>query len=81
MDLGVDQSMITLDGDIESELRHNNNLVFHERTKYIDVRFHFIREIISSGKVGLLKVSDEDISADALTKRYQSLSFVTASRY
>ena len=39
----------------QSTICLSKNQVHHARTKYIDVRFHFIREIISEGDIRLLK--------------------------
>ena len=44
------------------------NPVFHNRTKHIDVRHHFVREIIEPGSIILEHVATEDIPADVLTK-------------
>ena len=74
-ELGVDQSNITLYSDSQSALHLSKNQMFHERTKHIDVRFHFIREVVSNGKVTLLKVSTEENAADALTKALPNLKF------
>lgn len=52
----------------QSAIELCKNLVFHERTKHIDVRFHFIREVVSSGKVNLEKVSTNDNLADMAIK-------------
>ena len=41
---------------------------FHERTKHIDVRYHFIREKVIEGKILVDKISIEDNPADAGTK-------------
>lgn len=40
----------------------------HERTKHIDVKQHFIREIVKKGTIIVTKVQTEDNAADVLTK-------------
>ena len=42
--------------------------MFHEGTKYIDVRYHFILDIIAHGEVTVRKISTHDNPADMLTK-------------
>ncbi|GKC31351.1 hypothetical protein Tco_1038645 [Tanacetum coccineum] len=42
--------------------------VFHEMTKHIDVRYHFIKEVLEAKTVKVLKVDTEHNAADALTK-------------
>ena len=54
--------------DSQSTICLSKNQVHHARTKYIDVRFHFIREIISEGDIRLLKIGTADNPADMLTK-------------
>jgi hypothetical protein len=44
------------------------NQVHHARTKYIDVRFHFFREIMEEGDILLQKIGTADNPADMLTK-------------
>ena len=41
---------------------------YHARTKYIDIRFHFIRWIIEEGSLRLVFCPTADMIADALTK-------------
>jgi hypothetical protein len=47
-----------------------NNLVYHVRTKHIEVHYHFIREkvIAKKKKKNLIHVSTEDQVADIFTK-------------
>ena len=40
----------------------------HQRTKHIDVRHHFIRDLITSGEISVCYVPSSDNLADALTK-------------
>ena len=44
------------------------NLVFHDRSKHIDTRYHFIRDCISKKEVKLEYVKTQDQIADIFTK-------------
>ena len=44
------------------------NPVNHAATKHVDVRYHFIRECIADGAVGLSLIGSNDMAADILTK-------------
>ena len=41
---------------------------YHARTKHIDLRFHFVHQIIANGALKLLYCPTEDMVADILTK-------------
>jgi hypothetical protein len=69
---------ITLKIDNQSAISLIMNPVFHDRTKHIDLRYHFIREYVEEGKVEPEFVSSEKQLADILTKplgrvRFQQL--------
>lgn len=56
---------------------------YRPRTKHIDIRFHFIRDVIQAGKVCMdFKKSEENI-ADGLTKAIsiQKLIFCAKTNY
>ncbi|XP_038887229.1 secreted RxLR effector protein 161-like [Benincasa hispida] len=44
------------------------NQTYHERTKYIDVRFHFIIDVIAEGRVRIEKISSSENAVDVLRK-------------
>lgn len=54
--------------DNQSAIHLSKNQQFHERTKHIDVKLQFIREIIEKGTVSIVKVKTEDNAANMLTK-------------
>ena len=67
-ELGILNTIVELFLDSQSAIQLCKNLVFHEMTKHVDVRYHFIRETISSGTVKLEKISTTDNPIDMATK-------------
>jgi hypothetical protein len=45
-----------------------NNLVYHARTKHIEVHYHFIREKVLAKEIDLIPVSTKDQIVDIFTK-------------
>ncbi len=68
-DLGqsVDAPIVIYCDNINSILLVNN-LVYHVRTKHIEVHYHFIREKVLAKEIELIHVSTEDQVADIFTK-------------
>lgn len=54
--------------DNQSAIVLTKNAEFHQRTKYIDVRFHFIRDHVKNGIIDPVYVSTNEQLADAFTK-------------
>jgi hypothetical protein len=54
--------------DNKSAIDLAKNLVHHERSKHIDVRFYFIREHVKNGDVEMTHVVSRDQVADIFTK-------------
>ena len=53
--------------------------MFHERTKHIDVRYHFIRGVIAKGGIKVRKISTHDNPADMMTKHVPTSKFELCS--
>lgn len=67
-DLGIEQDCVNLWCDSQSAIHLAKNQVHHARTKHIDVRYHFVRDVIEEGDVSLMKVHTNENPADMLTK-------------
>ncbi|GKB55680.1 retrotransposon protein, putative, ty1-copia subclass [Tanacetum coccineum] len=67
-ELGVELNTVAVNCDNQGAIHLSRNHVFHERTKHINVRYHFIREVLEAKTVKVLKVGTEHNAADALTK-------------
>ena len=74
-DLGIVQKQVEVFCDSQSAICLAKNQVYHGRTKHIDVRFHFIREIIDEGNILLQKIRTADNPADMLTKVVTGIKF------
>lgn len=68
-DLGFEQKEATvIYEDNQGCIALSDNPVFHKRTKHIDIRYHFIRERVTSKEIELKYVATEHQLADLLTK-------------
>lgn len=54
--------------DSMSGLKLAENPTFHNRSKHIDIRYHFIREVLNCRLMKLNHVSSENMVSDVLTK-------------
>nr|KYP46555.1 Retrovirus-related Pol polyprotein from transposon TNT 1-94 [Cajanus cajan] len=67
-ELGKEQKNAPLFSDSQSAICLAKNPVFHSRCKHIQLRYHFIRELINDEELSLLKISGSENPADMLTK-------------
>ena len=66
-DYGICQEHLTIYCDNTSAINISKNLVQHSRTKHIEIRHHFIRELIEDGILTLEFIHTDDQKADLLT--------------
>ncbi|RVW20081.1 Retrovirus-related Pol polyprotein from transposon RE1, partial [Vitis vinifera] len=76
--LWIDQGTMVVFCDNTSAINISKNPVLHSRTKHIDIRHHFIRDLVEDKVVSLEYVPTEGQIADILTKpldvsRFESL--------
>jgi hypothetical protein len=51
------------------------NPVFHDRSKHIEIRYHYICDMVQRGALNLLYVSTDEHVADVLTKPLSHVKF------
>ncbi|GJZ72238.1 retrotransposon protein, putative, ty1-copia subclass [Tanacetum coccineum] len=79
IELGVNLRSVVVNCDNQSAIHLSRNAMFHERTKHINVRYHFIREIVESKEIGVAKIGTKDNAADAFTKVVPEFIFGNAT--
>ena len=73
--MGIDQNLLKINYDSMRVIYLAKNQVYHARTKHINVRFHFIREILEEGDIESLKVHTKENPADMLIKVVSEVKF------
>ena len=76
MDFGVSQKKVIINCDSSSTICLSKHQTFHDKSKHIDVRLHFIKDEIGKGKIEVRKIATEHNPADALTKVLPATKFV-----
>jgi hypothetical protein len=74
-ELGLKQDGTVVYCDSQSAIHLTKNLMYHERTKHIDVRYHFIRDIIYQKQVEVKKIGTAENPADMMTKPIPVVKF------
>ncbi len=77
MELGLcnDASYVPIKEDNQGAMALTRNPEFHARTKHIDIRYHYIREVESSGRITIHYVPTDKMAADSLTKPLTAVKF------
>eukprot|EP00253_Pinus_taeda_P003735 PITA_03735 len=63
--------------DNQSGIRLSENPVFHDRSKHIDIRYHFIQDMVQRGAIRLHHISTDEQVASILTKPLGKVKFLT----
>jgi hypothetical protein len=71
-----ESSSTLLHSDNKSAVAMARNDVLHNRSKHIDIRYHFIREEITAGRIHLQWIPTEEQRADILTKALPPRAFL-----
>lgn len=76
-DYGIPQGKLVIFCDNTSAINISKNPVQHTRTKHIDIRYHFIRELVDKNLLALEYVSTDHQWADLFTKPLDTERFMT----
>ena len=71
----VPQEVVTLDCDNTSAINIAKNPVQHSKTKHIEIRHHYIRDLVNYKILSLEHVSTENQLADIFTKPLDMIKF------
>nr|XP_010912064.1 uncharacterized protein LOC105038071 [Elaeis guineensis] len=74
-DLDLEQDCLDIHCDSQSALHLARDQMYHERTKQVDVRYHFIRDLVEKGDVRLQKIYTAYNLADMFTKPILAIKF------
>ena len=69
------QNKLPLYTDNNGALLLANNPIFHERTKHIAVKYHYIRDLINKGIIDLIYIPSKEQKADGFTKALDKVKF------
>ena len=53
------------------------NPVFHDCSKHIDIRYHYIRDMVQRGAIRIQHIGTDEQVADILTKPLGKVKFLT----
>ena len=56
-------------------MKLSENPVFHDKSKHIEIKYHYIRDMVQKGVVKLQYAMAEEKIADALTKPLARMKF------
>lgn len=67
-EFGQEESCIYINCDNSSTIKLSKNPVLHGRSKHIDVRYHFLRDLANEGSIALVHCGSTNQLADIMTK-------------
>ena len=71
--LELDTTVILCDN--QSCIKMTENLVFHDRSKHMEIRYFYIRDMMQKGAIKLQYVSTDEQVVDVLTKPLSQVKF------
>jgi hypothetical protein len=74
-----DDSCVNLFCDSQSAIYLTKDQTFYERSNHIDVKYHYVRDIIAQGKLKVCKISTHDNPDDMMTKPVHVAKFELCS--
>ena len=67
----VQKSPTLLLGDNDGSIAMARNPQFHKQSKHVDIRWHWVRDLVQDGLINIQDCHDPEQTADILTKALQ----------
>ncbi len=80
-DLGINMKTITVYEDNVGAINLAENWASTKRTKHIDVRHHYVRELVENGIINIKHISSGEQPADMLTKKLPKTTYEKHRRF
>ncbi|KAH9779137.1 Integrase catalytic domain-containing protein [Citrus sinensis] len=74
-EFGMSQKTVDVFCDSSSAIYLSKNPAHHEKTKHIDIKLHFIKNVVSMGVVKMVKIHTDSNPTDLLTKVVTTAKF------
>ena len=74
-EIGYKLKPISIAGDNQGSIFMASNPVTEMRSKHIDIRYHYIREVIAQKKVAVVYIDGNENPADMFTKNLGRIKF------
>jgi hypothetical protein len=75
-ELGYTLTAVPICGDNQGSIFIASNPVTEKRSKHIDIRYHYVREVVNRGLVKIYFIDGDENPADLLTKNLGSIKFL-----
>ena len=72
----IQKEPILLLGDNDESIAMAKNPEFHKRTKHVDIRWHWVRELVNDGLINIVDCCNPKQTADILTKQLPQPKFI-----
>jgi len=73
--IGKNPNTVQMLGDNQGAIALVKNPHLHERSKHIDICYHYIRDLAEQGKLSVTYIPTFDMVADGMTKPLQRVAF------
>jgi hypothetical protein len=80
LNIGIHFDTVPIHVDNESAIKLAKNPEFHNRSKHIDIKYHFLREHVDTGTITIPWISGKENPADMLTKALDTTKFEAICR-
>ena len=75
-EIGYKLGPLPICSDNQGAIFISSNPVMEQRSKHIDIRYHYIRELIEDKKVEVFYISTDENPADLFTKNLGRIKFL-----